>query len=39
LMAGEGGGIMARHYWVVCDHEMLNYYGIFQCLNLLKLQS
>jgi hypothetical protein len=27
---------MAKHYWVVCDHEMLNYCGIFQCLSQLK---
>jgi hypothetical protein len=36
LMAFDGGE-MARHYWVVCDHKMLNCYGIFQCLSQLKL--
>jgi hypothetical protein len=32
------GGEMARHYWVICDHKMLNYGGIFKGLGQLKLQ-
>jgi hypothetical protein len=38
LMAFDGGE-MTRYYWVICDHEMLNYCGIFKCLSQLKLQS
>jgi hypothetical protein len=27
---------MARHYWMICDHEMLGYYAIFKGLGQLK---
>jgi hypothetical protein len=30
---------MARHYCMMCDHEMLNYCDIFKVLGQLKLQS
>jgi hypothetical protein len=32
-------GEMDRHYWVICDHKMLNYCAIFKGLGQLKLQS
>jgi hypothetical protein len=38
LMAFDGGE-MTRYYWVICDHKMLNYGGIFKGLGQLKLQS
>jgi hypothetical protein len=28
---------MAMYYWVICDHKMLNYGGIFKGLSQLKL--
>jgi hypothetical protein len=30
---------MVRHYWMVCDHEILDHCGIFKDLGQLKLQS
>jgi hypothetical protein len=33
LLNGIDGGEMVRYYWVICDHRMLNYGGIFPCLS------
>jgi hypothetical protein len=28
LLMGFDGEKMVRHYWMICGHEMLDYYGI-----------
>jgi hypothetical protein len=31
------GGKMARHYWIICDHEMLDYCAIFRSLGSVEI--
>jgi hypothetical protein len=33
------GGEMARYYWVICDHKMLNYCGIFPMLESAEIAT
>jgi hypothetical protein len=39
LLNGILMGEMTKHYWMICDHEMLGYCAIFKGLGQLKLQT
>jgi hypothetical protein len=39
LLMGFDGGKMTKHYWMICDHKMLDYCGIFKGLVSLNNQS